>query len=338
VSVLVIAKRDVRACLIAGVLLGSLAACGNQSVNVLTSRDARDAAIDGEAGEPPPDTSVDDAPTTPDAVFDGVVDLSIDVTIDASVDAPRDLSSDPTMDRSIDVSSDGALDVPPDRNPTGCFAVGGSCSFAAQCCTLACPDGMPRVCGSGPTCAPAGQDCVSNADCCGNRCVSAKCEGIPVGACRPAGELCSAAGDCCGGVCAPSGGASRCALLDACRVVGEVCVTNADCCSQVCGANSQGLSVCVAAPACDAPGNSCSRQGGDRCAVDAQCCSGACRAQVDGVLRCTITTCGGECAACSEDRDCCAGATCGADGMGYLRCRPRPEGGADASGDRADGT
>jgi len=328
----------VRACLFAGALLGSLGACGNQSVNVLTSRDA---AVDAEAGKSLPDTSIDDAPNTPDALADGATETSIDA-VDGTADTPPDVSSDVAIDRSLDVSGDvsrdrdGPVDVPPDRNPTGCFAVGGSCSLAAQCCTLACPDGVPRVCASGPTCAPAGKDCISNADCCGNRCVGAMCEGVPMGVCLPAGELCSAAGDCCGGVCAPSGGVSRCALLDACRVVGEVCVTNANCCSQVCGVNSNGLNVCLAAPACDAPGNSCTRQGGDRCTADAQCCSTACRASVDGVLRCTTTMCGGECAACSEDRDCCAEATCGADGMGYLRCRPRSDGGADASGDRAD--
>jgi hypothetical protein len=297
-------------------------ACGEQSVSVLTPRDSRDGSVDttddvsidaadDEAGSEPPEASIDNGPP-PDRSSDVVFDGRADVSFDADADATRD-ASDGATDR-----NDGA---PEGGGPTtGCLPFGMSCSFAGECCSLSCPSIAPRVCASGPTCALAGADCANNADCCSNLCIGAKCEAVPAGLCRPAGELCSVAGDCCAGKCSPSGGTSRCALLNDCRVLGEVCAKNDDCCSRKCGNGPQGPSVCLAAPACDAPGNACRGQPGDRCAVNADCCSAPCTTGVDGVLRC-VAICRGECALCSEDRECCTGLACVADGVGDMRCR-----------------
>lgn len=306
-------------------------ACGEQSVSVLTPRDSRDGSADtvndvsidasdapgGEGGEPP-EASSDNAP--PRDQSSDVLDARADIAADG--DAQRDVS-DGAVDR-IDAGSDAEGGAPEGGGPTtGCLPLGMSCSFAGECCTLSCPSIAPRVCASGPTCSLAGADCTNNADCCTNLCVGAKCEAVPAGACRPAGELCSVAGDCCGGKCSPSGGTSRCALLNDCRVLGEVCAKNDDCCSRRCGPGPGGPSVCIAAPACDAPGNTCRAQPGDRCTVNADCCSAPCGAGVDGVLRC-LSMCRGECALCSEDRDCCTGLSCIADGAGNPRCGTRP--------------
>jgi hypothetical protein len=306
------------------------AACGEQSVSVLTPRDPRDGSADSapdasvdaieEGGTEPPEASSDNAAPA-DTSPDGVPDVRIDVAIDSSGDGAPDSS----IDRS-DVASDGASDGAGEGGgPTvGCLPLGMSCSFAGECCSLACPSIAPRVCASGPICTLSGVQCDNNADCCTNKCIGGNCEAVPAGVCRPAGELCSVAGDCCGGKCAATGGGSRCALLNECRVLSEVCAKNDDCCSRVCGSGPQGPSVCIVAPACDAPGNACRAQPGDRCTLNADCCSAPCGAGVDGVLRCGTTACRGECVKCSEDRECCTGMACVADGTGYLRCRTRP--------------
>lgn len=226
-------------------LLGALAlmfaACGNESINVLTPRDAA-ADVD-----------------TTDASEDTLVDTSVDPSLDASVDASSDPPSTvdgPALDSP---TLDGTLaDGPIVDGPTaGCYGVGQSCSVAGQCCSLSCP--LPsrpddqRTCAAAPVCAPADQGCASNADCCSNLCDGNGCLAVTPPRCRPAGELCAANEDCCGARCgAGAGGLTRCALLDGCRVLGEVCVTNSECCSGRCDFDdSNKRRVCLAAPSSD---------------------------------------------------------------------------------------
>jgi len=252
---------------------------------------------------------------------------------DMSLDAgPNDVTSDISDGGPVDVTRDASTDIPPFDGPiTGC-PVGGPCSFAGACCTLACPPPSPpdagRTCTAGPQCSPAGEACLSNADCCADRCGGGICEAFPPGDCLPAGERCGRDDSCCGGSCTSVDGGDdkRCALLPgACRVLGEVCVTQFDCCSGRCGSVvSGGVRICLVARACNLlDGRVCSGQAGDRCTTMADCCGDQCApgAGIGGVLRCANPAgCGGTCALCIRDSDCCSGRRCVSDVNGDQRC------------------
>jgi len=294
----------------AGLLAWGLSACGNESVNVFTPRDS------GPDVSEPSDTGSDVA--TQDAAPQ-------DISLDAGPDAgPNDVTSEVGP---VDATRDASADMPGsvDGPTTGCQPLGGPCSFAGACCFLACPlPTLPdagRTCSAGPQCGAAGDACMSNADCCADRCVGGFCGGFSPGTCLPAGERCAIDNDCCGARCKPTGGGdTRCALLDACRVFGEVCVTQYDCCSGQCGVGSGGgVRVCLVAPACTLDGRVCRGQAGDRCTTGADCCTDQC-SPVDGVLRCTNTAaCGGACALCVRGSDCCSN-RCMGDENGDQRC------------------
>jgi len=275
------------------------AACSNESINVLSPRDAAvDASVDASV-----DANVVDGPPPTDA---------LPPTDAPPTDAPPPIDAPPPTDG------------PPPIDPptTGCLTVGAQCSSAGACCLLSCPNVVngPRVCAAGPVCASAGEPCASNIDCCSDSCMGAICVGVATDRCRPAGEQCTTDGECCGTRCISlSGAPARCALLGACRVQGEVCRTQTDCCSGRCD-DDQGRRVCLEAPPCGLGGSTCRGQAGDRCVIDGDCCTGACSVRPEeGVRRCAAPACGDQCALCTEDRDCCTG-RCVWDESGYRRC------------------
>lgn len=172
-----------------------------------------------------------------------------------------------------------------------CQPVGAACSFAGQCCTLACVAGVdggaPR-CAAGPACAVAGARCTQSIDCCSNDCTAGSCVMAaavaqpagpppppPGSMCRPAGEACMHNPDCCGTECV----GMRCELLDGCRVAGEICNADMDCCAGLCANNADGVGRCRPAGTCAVIG--------DICAMAADCCAGAaCVADPSGAKRC----------------------------------------------------
>ena len=296
-----------------------VAACGNESVNVLTPRDV--SVVTDADGQP----------------VDGSVDASIDVAVEPAID----VSIDPVMELyPIEAAMEtGPIDAPAEAlgprdgaTPTGCRVQGAGCTFASECCLLACltPDGGNRVCVDGPQCAGATKACTNSAECCADSCVSGQCRGVSVGAgaCLPAGEPCTPTDKCCGGLCEIIGGELRCALLSDCHVVGEICRTDRDCCSGACRGDDRRVPVCVAAPTCTLGNKMCWGQAGDRCDNHSDCCTGPCMPLKEGVSRCTATAgCGVECAFCTQPQDCCVGSECRSDdGGGYWRCvtGPRP--------------
>jgi hypothetical protein len=120
-----------------------------------------------------------------------------------------------------------------------------------------------------------------------------RCEALP--GCRPAGALCVEDKDCCSGRCpaAADGGPSRCVRAAGCQPEQERCTAGATCCSGMCNVGPEG-GRCAKPP----------RDVADRCRVMGELCMKA--------------------------DECCAGATCGADGTGRLRCLPAGEGCAAA--------
>ncbi len=254
---------------------------------------------------------------------------------DATIDAAKDSGADVVPSGDGNPVSDATEDSPPQPDassctrvgadaaclpPVGCLGEPGPCTFAGQCCSLAClaSGGPMGSCGEGPACASAGAPCPTAAACCSNVCTGGQC-GMSSAMCKPAGEACGGNPECCGQVC--SGG--HCALLEGCRVQGEVCGSSSDCCSSVCNLDPQSVGHCAALPMCmgnDKAG--CSKQVGEICGGNNDCCSRDCVMLPGGLKRCApLGGCRVECELCSSNADCCSGACGGPDGaMGI--CQP----------------
>lgn len=282
------------------IVLGVLAACGGEEVNLSTL--AGDAS--SEAGP------VDDA-----TVSDASADASVETSTDSVPDAPSDLGDGRAFGGGhrdaagcVQCSSDGvACRFPTDccsnrcesgyclpggtcqapgaacsarseccsnrcepRGPSGalictpfCGANGASCDSAASCCSLACNAG---TCG-GTICRTAGTSCSNDSDCCGGRCDSDRCT-EPPGSCFPSGEACGddAGVNCCSGTCNQSTG--RCDLGGGqCREMSAPCTQKGECCLGDCTFSAiEGVSVCTAPCLLD----------GKNCNSNADCCTGIC--------------------------------------------------------------
>ena len=208
-----------------------------------------------------------------------------------------------------------------------CLPVGGGCSFAAACCSLACrvagADGALQ-CVAGPECAIAGTACSVATDCCGGHCMGGMCAPPPP-PCHPGGETCGGPsggpmGGCCSGVC----NGQRCALAGACRPIGELCAIDSDCCSASCKMDPDHVGRCFALPMCTASdGKPCADQVGDLCNGPQDCCTHVCQPASDGVKRClSAGGCSADCEVCSSNTDCCSGHCAAGPGPdAVLRCQ-----------------
>ena len=175
-----------------------------------------------------------------------------------------------------------------------CVEDGDPCEAAADCCSLACNDGL---CGGG-SCLSTGEECTDDADCCTNICEAGTC-GQSQGLCSVAGESCTSDGACCSLSCSGEAGDMRCDAGDVCRAVGEVCEYDEDCCLPICEGG-----FCQPAP--DTSGQLACGVVGEPCDTNHDCCSFACVANADGFKACRAT---GGCASfgelCTADSDCC---------------------------------
>jgi hypothetical protein len=185
-----------------------------------------------------------------------------------------------------------------------CVGPAGICSVNADCCSGNC-DPLFFQC----NCAPAGNNCTKDGDCCLLKCASGKC------ACNPVGGNCVAAGDCCSGNCDANSGTCVCGTTS------STCKLNSDCCGGVCGATGQ--CVCKSSGSCSLDSDCCSKRcdnntcnlctpNGGSCSSPASCCSGQCSAAGPGGT-CQCISRGG---ACSRDSDCCSNAC----NNGFCRC------------------
>ena len=243
---------------------------------------------------------------------------------DATVDGAQDSGAG-------DVSPSGDVSTEEPAEAIGCLGDLSPCTFAGQCCSLACvpstgDDTQRRQCSDTPTCAVAGAACTVGADCCEDVCMAVHCGSMPPPMCKPAGEACAGNPECCGQVC--SGG--HCALLEGCRVQGEICGSSTDCCTAVCQIDAQSVGHCTPLPMCNENDHKgCTQQVGDICGGNPDCCSRECSMLADGVKRCVPAGgCRSQCELCSSNADCCSGVCNGPDGsMGV--CQPAPTCGAD---------
>ncbi len=197
-------------------------------------------------------------------------------------------------------------------DPSGCLPEGSACTFAMQCCAMACVEGL---CAAAPLCLTNGDACTANAQCCSHRCDVDRCKHLAD--CRTAGDDCANDGECCSGSCVDLGGPKKqCELLPLCRVLGELCVDHLDCCSGHCILSPQGVPRCAAAPS--APGACMSAN--DRCQDSADCCSGLCSDVDSTARRCQLSSgCRAEGELCSGSGQCCS-SQCTADPEGVFRC------------------
>ncbi len=248
---------------IAAIVLG-VGACTPASLEVLEPAPLADggrqtdATIEGgKDGGPPSDASSPDAPV--DAVGDAV--------LPGNEGGPcSGLEQDAACSASAQCCSGwcAASGASKACEPTvGCLGEPTTCTFAGQCCSLACVPGSgdtkARQCGDGPPCSIAGSPCTAAADCCSAVCMAGHC-GMSPPRCRPAGETCMGNGDCCSTLCS----AGRCALLSGCRVQGEVCGSSSDCCSGACLLGPDSIGHCAALAMCtENDRQMCTRQVGE---------------------------------------------------------------------------
>ncbi|MCA9520390.1 MAG: hypothetical protein KC609_05440 [Myxococcales bacterium] len=205
-----------------------------------------------------------------------------------------------------------------------CGEPGASCNVAADCCNLACVSG---TCAFDGGCAPIGQPCASDGQCCSNTCgTDGMCQKATTG-CFPRGEVCSGNGQCCSEYCDPT--TNKCQGSSFCRSKGELCTASDQCCGNdcrelddttPCGPNS---TTChcfksLSPFACVPIGEACNQSA---------CCSVACIADGTGFKSCqSLGGCRPAGEICRSDGECCninaprkpgdklAGENCGTDG------------------------
>lgn len=175
-------------------------------------------------------------------------------------------------------------------------------------------------------CAPLGDPCASDADCCEGLCTSGTCGGV--GPCGPVGDGCSANADCCSGAC--FGGACQVATCPHTE-----CETGAPI-SPLCNKCAAILCTAVNPPCCEYEWDAkCVGEASDYCGScitclpedvpctpgGTPCCAGSC---VDGT--CGGSTCLASGAACNfPGASCCGGLTCNNGTCGGL-CQPQLDG------------
>ena len=160
---------------------------------------------------------------------------------------------------------------------SGCAGSGAPCS-GVPCCQGTC-DAQTMTCPA--PCKADGLGCDTAADCCGRSCLAGICQ-----SCTPGGSPCNGESCCTGLACDDKG---TCAT---CSTDGQLCGEGKPCCT--------GLP-CVAAM-CNSKCNPFASQ----CAIDSECCTQVCTGG-----KCA---CSGDFDPCSQDSDCCLGATCSAQG------------------------
>lgn len=183
-------------------------------------------------------------------------------------------------------------------------------------------------------CAPAGQPCATDVDCCSGSCVSGVCAAAT--GCAPLGESCTTAAQCCSRVCAQSvTGGLTCQGLGGCAVDGELCVRDTDCCDTTPGScahtGAAAVGHCTASTTgCVSAGEIC-RVAGDVSATRDCCPSGShglCRPTPSSdVDRCSTERAAASCLldgeTCAVPSDCCSN-VCTASSDGYV-CVPACE-------------